>query len=285
MQRVSQLRARLAVIEELREIVGAMRSLAAAQVQKARGALPGIREYAAVVGDAIAQAVALLPERDTVADGDLPAGRDLVVFCSEHGFVGAFNDRLVQSAIDALEELGGSLCIVGSKGALLAEERDYSPRMTRRMATHFGGIHDVVRGIGDGLFRRFARREIGRVDILFPRYEPGGRSAIEKQTLLPLDLRLFPVKADGEPPLHDIDAETLLDHLTEEYFFAALTHAATEAFASENGARLHAMEAAHDNIEKKIADLRQEERRVWQEEVTSELLDVVTGAEALLGDT
>jgi F-type H+-transporting ATPase subunit gamma len=66
-----------------------------------------------------------------------------------------------------------------------------------------------------------------------------------------------------------------------EYLFALLTEAAVESIASENAARFAAMESAHDNVSKKLAGLQQNARQARQTEITSELLDLITGAEAI----
>ena len=65
-----------------------------------------------------------------------------------------------------------------------------------------------------------------------------------------------------------------------EYVFALLTGAAVESIASENAARFAAMESARDNVTKKLSQLRQTARQARQSEITSELLDLITGAEA-----
>jgi F-type H+-transporting ATPase subunit gamma len=63
--------------------------------------------------------------------------------------------------------------------------------------------------------------------------------------------------------------------------FALLTEAAVESIASENAARFKAMQAACDNVTKKLEELRQAARQVRQEEITAELLDLITGAEGI----
>ncbi len=83
------------------------------------------------------------------------------------------------------------------------------------------------------------------------------------------------------PPLHHLAAQPLLEALAGEFVLAELTRMAMESLAAENAARLYAMSAARDNVERKLAQLHQDEHRARQEEVTTELLDVVTGAEAL----
>jgi hypothetical protein len=73
----------------------------------------------------------------------------------------------------------------------------------------------------------------------------------------------------------------LLEKLVADYVFALLTESAVEGLAAENAARFAAMDAAHDNVSKKLEQLRQDARQARQDEITTELLDRVTGAEAL----
>lgn len=75
-----------------------------------------------------------------------------------------------------------------------------------------------------------------------------------------------------------------LNVLSDELVFAELMRAAMESFASENGARLAAMESAHGNIQDKIEELSAEERQTRQDQITMELLDVITGSRATTED-
>ena len=85
------------------------------------------------------------------------------------------------------------------------------------------------------------------------------------------------------PPLRNLAPEVLLEKLVADYLFALLTEAAVESLASENAARFAAMGSAHDNVAKKLEELRQDARQARQSEITTELLDLVTGAEAMRG--
>jgi len=76
-----------------------------------------------------------------------------------------------------------------------------------------------------------------------------------------------------------------LEALIGEYTFARLTEATIESMASENAARLAAMESAHDNVSKRLVKLNRAAREARQNEITDELLDLITGAEALAGET
>lgn len=81
--------------------------------------------------------------------------------------------------------------------------------------------------------------------------------------------------------MHNLPARALVEKLIAEYIFALLTEVAIESIASENAARLSAMDSARDNVTKKLASLRQTAQQERQSEITSELLDLITGAEAI----
>jgi F-type H+-transporting ATPase subunit gamma len=90
-----------------------------------------------------------------------------------------------------------------------------------------------------------------------------------------------PPPADRVPPLSNLRRGELVDEIVEELLFAQLSHAGTESFASENAARLTAMESATDNVKGKLEELRRVERELRQEEITTELLDVIAGGAAV----
>jgi len=278
-ERLPDVQARLQTVHELQEIVGAMRAMAAARVQEAQLALDGTRAYAEVIGEAIAEVLPLLPEgpgRPAAARG-APSG--LVLFTAEHGFAGAFNDELVAAA--GLATRGGeALFVVGSRGRVLIEERGQTPAWATDMAIHAGGVTDTARRIADALYHRFERGSLTAVQILYFRDEGGGRRALERQSLLPVDLEQYGTPRAAMPPLTNLAPQTLIAALIGEYVFAQLAHAAMESFASENAARLAAMQSAREKLEERLMELQALERRLRQEEITNELLEIVTGADA-----
>jgi F-type H+-transporting ATPase subunit gamma len=262
-----------------------MRSLAGMRMQEAQRVLPAIRRYAETVSEAIGDALLLLP--DTVPGTRMaPGNRALVVCSAEHGFVGSFNERI----LDAAEPLAGpddAVFILGSRGAVLAQERGRTIAWTHAMATRPDGVPDVVRRLAAELDDWIARRELSRIEVIFARHSSsgagGGASLVERRLLVPLDPAVIAPGKRLLPPLHNLPADILLERLTADYVFALLTEAAVESLASENAARFTAMAAAHDNVSKKLDELREEGRRARQDEITTELLDLVTGAEVQSG--
>ena len=287
MERLSEIQARIKNLTELADVVGAMRSLAAVRVQQAHGALPAIQKYTAVVEKALADAFALgspaaVPSSAAVAG----SSSAVIVFSSEQGFVGAFNEHVLERAATHISEPGDLLLVVGARGASLAGERHLAVAWKVSMATQGGGVVDVARNLAREVYRRAASGELRRVTLVYARSAGGAASDVMVSTLLPFDPTPYQSTAAGAgpPPLTNLPPRELIDKLVDELVLAELMRAAMESFASENGARLATMEAAHTSIAKKLDELSQDERRRRQDEITTELLDIVTGAEAVAGE-
>ena len=279
MTQLAEIQGHIASMDELADILGAMRSLAGMRVQEAQRALPGIRRYAESMAAAVGASLLLMPHLMTQTYGD--RGRRALILCSaEHGFVGGFNERLIEAA-EAILRPWDLLFLLGSRGAALASERRRKVTWTRPMATRLSGAPDMINYLARELYGRIVRGEISRVEVMFARYRQGAASTIERRLLLPLDTKPLATTTPRQAPLHNLEPRPLIEKLMAEYVFALLTEAAVESIASENAARFAAMDSAHDNATKKLSELRQTARQTRQTEITSELLDLITGAEAI----
>ncbi|MBI1207678.1 MAG: ATPase [Azospirillum sp.] len=277
MARVAEVQARIASLDELKEIMGAMRALAALRVQQAQGALPGIRRFAESVDQALGQALGLLPAGEGAARTRTGRGA-ILAFTSEHGFAGAYNEHVLDAAWPLVGD--GRLVVIGSRGKIKADERGYPLAGWLPMATQLDAVIDTARSAADRLYRLLRDDGIERVTVVYGFSVGGAVWRVETESLLPFDPERHR-RTRPEAPLTYLAPLDLFEKLVGEYVFSRLMHAAMEAFASENGARLAAMEAAHENIETKLELLNQQARQQRQEEITTELLDVVTGAVAL----
>jgi F-type H+-transporting ATPase subunit gamma len=281
MTRLTEVEAHIASMGELLDIVGAMRSLASMRLQEAQRALPHIRRYAETVAAAIGTAVALLSEAEPMRR--TATGRRAFIVCmAEHGFVGGFNERVLDLT-EKLLDPDDALFVLGSRGAALAQARGRPTAWIHPMATRPEGVPETVRRLTAELYAWIARGEIARVEVMFARHRQGSSTTIERRLLFPVDLTSFAPAQLRVPPLHHLPPVTLAEKLIADYVFGLLTEAAVEALASENAARFAAMDAARENVSKKLEQLRQEAHQARQDEITTELLDLVTGAEALQG--
>lgn len=278
-RRLSEIQARIGSMGELRDIVGAMRSLAGMRVQEAQHILPSVRHYADAIAAGLASTLPLMagPEHEMHSDR---GSRALVLCTAEHGFVGGFNE-LLMDATKAVLEQGDALFVLGTRGAALAFERGWPIVWTRPMATRLAGTSETVRLLSAELYTRIASAEISRVEVIFARTRQSGTPLVERVLVLPLDLASLAAKQPRQPPLHNMKPVALHEKLMVEYVFALLSEASVASIASENAARFASMVSAHDNVSKKLDKLRQEEREARQDEITTELLDLVIGAEAI----
>lgn len=294
--RLVEIERHVASMEELQRIVGAMRAVASMRMQEAVRALASVRDYGGALAAAIRDALAIMAEpthgrnsgnygsRHTdaapVSAWRRPANRAIVLFTSEHGFVGGFNQRLVE-AVESDLLATDALVIVGSRGAALAAERGRATAWTHPLATRLAGIPDTVRLLEEALLRQIARNEIVRAEVVYSSHRSSGELVIERRRIFPIELAVARGPRRRLAPLHDMPVRELLEGLTSEYMLAQLTEAATEAIAAENAARFAAMESARDNVGRRLRTLRLDASRARQEEVTSELLELVTGEQAL----
>ncbi len=240
--------------------------------------LPGVRSYAATMAAGIGAALLLVPQA-TPARGGARGRRGLVLCTAEHGFVGGFNERMLDAAKASLAA-GDALFVLGTRGAASIEERGWPTAWTHPMATRPEAAPETTRRLTTEIYRRIAEGDLTRVEVMFARHRQSGGMTIEQRLLLPVDPAALAVPPLRQPPLHNLPPHALLEKLIADYVFALLTEAAVELLAGENAARFAAMQAAHDNVSKKLDQLRQDARQARQTEITTELLDLVAGAEA-----
>lgn len=276
MERLDIVQARLHSIQQLLDVVGAMRAMAAARLQQAVAALPGARAYAGIMAEAMTDALLLADEAPGPAAGPLA----VLAFTAEHGFVGAFNEVLLD---EARRHRPAHLFVVGARGALTAEEAGLTPAWSLPMTGRIDGTAMLGHRLAERLYPAFTRGEFTRLDMVHGGVVEGGRWRVETTTVLPLDRSLLPAaRRRSFPPLHTLPPSRLLAELSAQHLLAILVCAATEALAAENAARLAATTGAHDNIGRRLDVLRLEEQLLRQDAITTEILDVITGADMLL---
>jgi F-type H+-transporting ATPase subunit gamma len=255
-----------------------MRGIAASRSQTGRSVLAGIEGYTAIVSQAIGVALNLLRADVTAAPAPGCSKRGLILFCAEQGFAGSFSERVFDAAGGDLNRAAS--LVVGTRGAAVARERGIKPDWWTPTTTRIDGIPGFAGRLADALYGYIARGIIVTADILFSRSTSGG-IVIDRHSLLPIDFKRFARPLETQTPLITLAPELLLERLAAEYVYAQLCEAAMHAFAAENEARMIAMLAAKNNTEAKLAALFQRERQLRQEEITTEIIELAAGAEAL----
>ncbi len=273
MEQLTRLRARLATLAELGDIIGALRALAASSLQEGQRALPAVRRYVATTEGGIADVAAMLDIAAAPPAEDMFAGPEaLCLIGSEHGFVGDLNAQLVDQSAPT-QDIG--LVVVGRRCLMAATERGLEADAFLSMTPQVDGIPLLARQVAETL------AGAARVRVAFVRRTATGFGLVARQ-ILPVRLENV-IALAGAPPLHQISPAALLSDLAGEYLLAEIASALMEAMIEESTVRLHTLDQADKNIAHKLEELRRKEHALRQEEITTELLDIVVGAEAVSG--
>jgi F-type H+-transporting ATPase subunit gamma len=278
-ERLADIVAQIQNVRQLGSVVTAMRGIAASRAQQGRSLLAGVEAYTRVISVAIGQALGLMPQDGAASVQPRRGRRGLILFCAEQGFAGAFSERVLEAVKDDLA--GATVFLVGTRGIAVAGERGVRLAWHAPMATSAGGIPGLANRIADALYQRVADGDVAEVDVAFSHPRAGSGVQIDRHSLLPVDLARFPRQVRNHPPLTTLAPATLLERLAAEYVYAQLCEAAMRAFAAENEARMMAMAAAKTNVETKLRGLSQRENQLRQEEITTEIVELAAGAEAL----
>jgi F-type H+-transporting ATPase subunit gamma len=285
------LRRRIRSINSTKKITRAMELIAASRIVKAQARVHAAGPYAdgltAVVGN-LAQGAGglnhpLLQPREEVRRVAH------VVLTADRGLCGAYNAAVLRAAEGELRQhtrLGReySLIAVGRKAESYFRFRDY------RIDAAFNGFTDNpgyenAREIAASVARRFVDGELDLVQLIYTRFVTAGSQEVVVRPLMPLDTEGFETPGGDEAPGGGYEfepaPELILDRLLPRYVEARVYAALLNAAASEHAARQRAMKAATDNAEDLIVSLTRVMNRARQDAITTEIMEVVGGAEAL----
>ena len=279
-ERLADISARIDGIRQLGAVVNAMKGIAAARARLARTQVVPIDSYAATIAAALSAAIG--PDAKTgpktgpandPATGPATGKSGLLVFGAEQGFAGAFTERVLDSIGGDLDP--ETLFLIGTRGLSVAVARGITPAWTAALPSHTPGIPKLADAITQAIYKQVGQHKIDRLDVIFTGLE-SGRPAIKRQALFPLDLSGLPSPL-RDRPLMQVSGEALVDSLGRDFFHALVCKAALHAFAAENEARMEAMSAAGSQIAHELETFQAMLRRVRQEAITAEIIELGTG--------
>lgn len=274
-ERRADVQSRLATMNELDDVLGAMRGIAAARIQQGERAQVAARAYRAQIGTALAR---FTPTRAPSRAGSV-APNLAVAFGTDRGFVGALNERV----LDAARATGAtSLVIVGARGLAYAREHGISAVDGGNMSAHLGGLVDVADRVA-ALLARAADQAAGLLtaQVVSPRRTAGGGVEIVRRDLLPVDVDLSDLGHDLPAarfePIMTLPRQELIADIAGEYVHARLYETAAESFVAANAASLEVLQAARSHMEDMLTALRRTENVLRQDEITAEVLELIAG--------
>ncbi|EHJ91554.1 ATP synthase gamma chain [Vreelandella boliviensis LC1] len=253
--------------------MNAMKGIAASRAQVARTQMQAVDSYAATIATAISSAIGTTSTSVKKTTKNSHCERGLLVFCAEQGFAGAFSERVLDSIVTT--DTTQPLFIIGTRGCSIAAARGLVARWSHAMPARTLGIPKLADDITKAIYHEMALGNIDGLDVLFTTWT-AGRSAVIQQAILPIDPTAFPPETDHRF-LIQIPIDTLISDLSTDYFHAIVCKAALHAFSAENEARMAAMSAAGSQIEQELEAFQATLRRVRQETITAEIIELGTG--------
>lgn len=288
METLESLRRRIDTTENLQSIVRTMKSLAAVSIRQYERAADSLRDYSRTVelGLQVALATRSAPQNDT---DRRPGALGLVVFGSDHGLCGRFNDAIADFAFERWEQLEGGVdgrvLALGGQAASRLRAGGVAVESTLPLPGAIEGMTETAREI---LLHvdEWRAQGVRRVFLLYNRRTPESSSTPGALHLLPVDPDLLErIRRRRWPsrrlPTFSVGRAQLLSSLFRQYFFVSVFRAGVESMASEHATRLASMQAAERNIGERLEEMNGRYRERRQQEITEEILDVVAGAEAL----
>ncbi len=295
MANLKEIRTRIASVASTRQITNAMKMVSAAKLRRAQDAIIQIRPYANKLQEILANVSDSL-----VGDVDNPylQVREIekvlfVLITSNKGLCGAFNSNITKAAINlATEEYGTHLksgnlhfLSIGRHGGDYLTKKQYTvigkkPELLTEL--HFENIKPV----GEDLINKYVTGEYDKIIIVYNQFKNAAVQIITAEQFLPIELPEEDQEKEHhtyqdyifEPSKHYIVTELIPKSLKIQIYKALL-----DSNAAEHGARMTAMHQATDNANELLKDLRLHYNKARQASITNEILEIVSGAEALRG--
>ena len=284
MSSLRALRRRIKSVQNTQQITKAMEMVAAAKLRRAQLRATAARPYAAKITAMLDNLAGAASEIDHPLFKARQVRRTaLVLVTADGGLCGAYNSTLVRAAeqrLRAAEPGSVELVLVGRKGRDYFRRRRFPVLATRSPVPAEASL-EFARELTQDLIARFLSGEIDRVEVMFTEFISALRRRVVVQTFLPVGTGREAGATAGGVTMFEPDAESIFAELLPRYATAKLFAALADALASEHGARMIAMGAARKNAGELIDLLVLRRNRMRQASITKELLEIVSGAEAL----
>ena len=280
---VRDLKRRIRSITSMQQITKAMKMVAVSRLRRSQEKVVASRPYARQIKDVTARLLRAQPEEtENALLAQRPVRKKLyVLITADRGLCGGYNANLIRAMLGIIKEKEDAapiaLIAVGRRG------RDYFLRIKSEIVAEFTGLGDSpsyaqARKIAQEVVRLYESGEVDEVNLLYSRF-------VSVLSQVPTVIRLLPVESETERSCGDYIFEPspqyILEHLLPRYIDTLIYSALLESKASEQGAKMTAMDAATENAKAMIDTYTLAMNRARQAAITKEISEIVGGAAAL----
>lgn len=283
MEGLKEIKQRIKGVANIQQITRAMEMVAANRLRKTESRVLNARPFAENIYKLLQQLSASMEEKHLYFEKkEAVKVIKVLLVTSDRGLCGAYNTNVIQKALNFIRERQDKeikLNLLGKKGRFYFQKKGfqidkYYPVIVEKLTLQ------EINKIARELIAEFDDGKFGEFYAIYTRFKGISR-------IVPTVLKLLPIEQDTESKVKVADyifepsCGEILVRLLPKYIISQINHIILESLTSEYAARRVAMRNASDNAEEMIGNLRKSFNRVRQESITKELLEIVSGAEAL----
>ena len=290
MASLKEVRARISSIKSTQQITKAMKMVAAAKLRRAQDNITQLRPYAKKLSQMLSTVSA---GAETASESPYKQARPidrvlLIVITSDRGLCGAFNSNAVKAALSlidtkyAAQARSGNVEImaIGKKGGEAFARRGFKVNTSHVDA--FGSLNfATVRAAAEEAMDGFASGRYDVVEIIYNEFRNAAMQIVRTEQMLPIVSADATGTASAVNYIFEPSEEEIITELIPKTLKIQLYKAVLDSNASEHGARMTAMDKATENAGELLKELRLVYNRTRQAAITTEILEIVGGAEAL----
>lgn len=296
MATLREIKRRITGVQNTQQITKAMKMVAAAKLRKAQDRMINARPYSRKISEMLYHLLQIEKNIQNPLTEKREVNRmALVIITSDRGLCGSFNinvirraEELIRENYSELYENGNlDLYFIGKKALDHFKARNYEIKNSYINVTQDLKFEFASQFVSE-VSKRFLDGEIDKVEVVSNEFVSVMQQNVRNKQLLPIEPSAFETKQEGEVSttaeyIYEPDKVSIINSLMPRYLNAQMWQALLESYAAELGARMTAMDMATENANELINDLRMTYNKERQASITKEILEIVTGANALSG--
>ena len=285
MANLKDIRDRIKSVKSIEQVTNAMKMVAAAKMRRAQENMEKARPYSSRLAEMLES---LIPEIDRSLMPELnvrPVERTMfMVITADRGMAGAFNHNVLREAHQAIDAVGkenADIYCIGKKACGYFKNRNYPIALEVKEFWNALSYEHAMK-FGAEIVSRYVKGQVDQVQVIYNRFVNVAHQEIRSETFLPMSYDPEKKDASYRPErLFEPSKEAVVKSIIPRYLNTQIWQFLLESYASEQASRMVAMENATSNAQDMIKDLTLQFNKARQTAITTEMLEIVSGAEVL----
>ncbi|MBI9070431.1 MAG: ATP synthase F1 subunit gamma [Melioribacteraceae bacterium] len=292
MATLRDIKRRITGVSNTQQITKAMKMVAAAKLRRAQDNIINAKPYSRKISEVLSNLLAMEKSIDNpLLEERLPKNVAIIIVTSDSGLCGAFNMTIIRTVEDMIKNEfeeqyknnSLSLYCVGKKGTEYFSRRNHNildKKIDIMKKLQFSDASEIL----DNLTAKFLNKELDKVVVVFNEFKSVMQQKLSVQQLLPIVPRIEDIaESSGTSSefIYEPDKLSIINALIPKFLNSQLWRILLDSYAAELGARMTAMDLATENAGELISSLKVQYNKERQASITTEILEIVSGAEAL----